>query len=106
MLFKNKTKDVYDFENKEEIILRDFLALERTRLANERTYFAYIRTSLYLILAGIAFLEFDSFHSIVEIAYLLFFLSFLLFTFGSVRYFRLNKKIKRFYSKEKPSSEG
>ncbi len=42
-----------DFENNEKLILRDHLALERTKLANERTLFSYIRTSLYLLTAGI-----------------------------------------------------
>ena len=37
-----------NFENDKELILRDHLALERTKLANERTLFAYIRMALYL----------------------------------------------------------
>ena len=36
----------------EELILRDHLALDRTRLANERTLLAYLRTALMLIVAG------------------------------------------------------
>jgi putative membrane protein len=36
----------------EELILRDHLALDRTRLANERTLLAYLRTSLMLIVTG------------------------------------------------------
>ena len=32
----------------EELILRDHLALDRTRLANERTLLAYLRTALML----------------------------------------------------------
>ena len=40
------------FKN-EELILRDYLAIERTKLANVRTLFSYIRTSLYLLTAGI-----------------------------------------------------
>ena len=31
---------------KEELILRDYLAADRTALANERTLMAYIRTSV------------------------------------------------------------
>lgn len=38
--------------------LRDYLAIERTSLANERTLLAYIRSSLALCAAGITFLEF------------------------------------------------
>ncbi len=44
-----------NFKHKEEIKLNDYLALERTRLANKRTLFSYIRTTLYLTLGGIAF---------------------------------------------------
>jgi putative membrane protein len=36
----------------EELILRDHLAIDRTRLANERTLLAYMRTSLMLLVAG------------------------------------------------------
>jgi putative membrane protein len=36
----------------EELILRDHLAIDRTRLANERTLLAYVRTSLMLLVAG------------------------------------------------------
>jgi inner membrane protein YidH len=36
----------------EELILRDHLALDRTRLANERTLLAYLRTALMLMVAG------------------------------------------------------
>ena len=43
-----------NFENDKELILRDHLALERTKLANERTLFAYIRMALYLLTVGIA----------------------------------------------------
>lgn len=40
--FLNRDKRVYKF-NKDEMILRDFLAVDRTLLANERTLLAYIR---------------------------------------------------------------
>jgi putative membrane protein len=36
----------------EQLILRDHLAIDRTRLANERTLLAYMRTSLMLLVAG------------------------------------------------------
>ncbi|MEK7352904.1 MAG: DUF202 domain-containing protein [Chloroflexota bacterium] len=37
---------------KEELILRDYLAADRTVLANERTFMAYIRTALALAAGG------------------------------------------------------
>jgi putative membrane protein len=36
----------------EETLLRDQLALDRTRLANERTLLAYVRTAFMLAVAG------------------------------------------------------
>jgi len=42
---------------KEELILRDFLATDRTILANERTFLAYMRTMLALAVAGISFIK-------------------------------------------------
>ncbi|MBN1917171.1 MAG: DUF202 domain-containing protein [Verrucomicrobia bacterium] len=41
----------------EDPILRDRLALDRTKLANERTLLAYLRTSLVLILSGITIIK-------------------------------------------------
>lgn len=35
-----------------ELVLREYLAIERTKLANERTLLTYIRTSLYFVVAG------------------------------------------------------
>jgi len=44
--------------NSEELILRDHLALDRTRLANERTLLAYLRTALMLLVAGATAVKF------------------------------------------------
>lgn len=38
--------------DQDEMILRDWLALDRTILANERTLLAYIRTSIALLATG------------------------------------------------------
>ena len=35
-----------------DLVLREYLAIERTRLGNERTLLAYIRTGLYFLVAG------------------------------------------------------
>jgi putative membrane protein len=47
-----------DCQNSEELILRDHLALDRTRLANERTLLAYLRTALMLVVAGATAVKF------------------------------------------------
>ncbi|MGO8737906.1 DUF202 domain-containing protein [Rhodoblastus sp.] len=47
----------YDNFDAQEFILRDWLALDRTILANERTFLAYGRTSLGLFLSGVTLIK-------------------------------------------------
>lgn len=47
----------YDNFNSQEFIVRDWLALDRTVLANERTFLAYGRTSLGLFLGGMTLIK-------------------------------------------------
>jgi putative membrane protein len=95
---------VPDYDNKEKIILRDFLALERTTMANERTLFSYLRTSIYLILAGFAFLQLESFESIKWIGYVSFAISGLMIIYGFIRYHILRNKLRKFYNQDKMKS--
>lgn len=93
------TKSEVPFINKEEIILRDYLALERTRLANERTLFAYIRTSLYLILAGLTLIQLNKFGSLEWIGIISLLSSGVFLFIGIYRYRKLNRELKHYYSK-------
>lgn len=86
------------FKNKNEIILRDYLALERTKLANERTLLAYTRTSLYMILGGIAFLQLKDFRSIFWLGYLTIGLSVIFILIGIYRYLQIIKRLSSYYS--------
>jgi len=49
--------DPYTEFTRADMILRDWLALDRTVLANKRTFLAYARTSIALIALGIAFVK-------------------------------------------------
>lgn len=44
---------------KEDLILRDELAVDRTLLANERTLLAYLRSAMALLIAGISIMHFS-----------------------------------------------
>ena len=50
----------YDRFERDELILRDELALDRTRLANERTLLAWLRTAIALQAGGLAVLQFGT----------------------------------------------
>lgn len=94
---KKILKSKYKFENREKIILRDFLALERTRLANERTLFSYIRTSLYLFLGGIALFQITGFERIKWLGYVSLALSIIILIIGIFRFNHLKFKLKKYY---------
>jgi len=51
-------KNPYERFSRTDLILRDQLAIDRTILANERTFFSYARASLALILTGAGFIKF------------------------------------------------
>ena len=94
---KKILKSKYKFENREKIILRDYLALERTRLANERTLFSYIRTSLYLLLGGIAFFQIQGFERIEWLGYVSLALSIIFLVVGIFKFNQLKYKLKKYY---------
>lgn len=83
-------------KNDRELILRDYLALERTKLANERTLFSYIRTSLYLLTAGIGIAEIKSMSHLDWLAWICMFSGVILFFFGLIRFCRMNKYLKKY----------
>lgn len=82
-----------DFEN--ELIIRDFLARQRTNLANQRTLLSYIRTSLYFLVSGTALFEVDNLWHIRDLGYVSFGLSILFVLIGFVSYFHVRTKLKR-----------
>lgn len=101
-MIKNVLKLNYEFQNKEDIILRDFLALERTRLANERTLLAYLRTSLYMVLGGIAFLQLSEFDNIRWLGFVAIGLSAVFVVTGIMRFYLLKRSMREYYKNDRP----
>ncbi len=85
------------FNNQEDIILRDYLALERTKLANERTLLSYMRSALYLMLGGIAIIQLEGFESIKFLGFVSLGLTIILVIVGVYRFQKLNKQLKNYY---------
>lgn len=101
---KSKIKEIItftnDYQNKEEIILRDHLAIERTKLANERTLLSYIRTSLYLVLGGIAFLGMRDLKEVKGLGYFSLLLSIFVLVIGIIRFYQLKRHLKKVYQSD------
>ncbi|MGY0391217.1 DUF202 domain-containing protein [Bizionia sp. KMM 8389] len=94
-----------DFKPDTEVILRDYLAIERTRLANERTLLSYIRSSLYLLLGGMAFFQLKDFPDFKYLAVLALIFSALFLIIGLYRFVLLKKSLKRLYYMSESKNE-
>ncbi|TXE11468.1 YidH family protein [Algoriphagus aquimarinus] len=78
-----------------ELIIRDYLARQRTTLANDRTLLSFIRTSLYFLVSGTALFEVKELDHVRDLGYLAFGLSFVFLLIGIANYFRIRKKLKK-----------
>lgn len=86
---------------KQELILRDYLAIERTILANEATFLAYIRTSLTIIVVGVTLFHLSKDNEILQ--YLGIFISLFgsyVFILGLVRSVKMKIKINKFLERK------
>lgn len=95
---KNIVKFTDDYTNEERLILRDHLAMERTKLANERTLLSYLRSSLYLLLGGIGLVTIKNnvFEDIKVIGYVAVVFSIIFLAIGIIRYIQLKRHLRSF----------
>lgn len=70
------------------LILRERLALQRTRLANQSTFLSFLRTSMYFLIAGLSINNLLQVENGVIFQIILFSISILLFILGIINYFR------------------
>lgn len=77
-----------------DLILREKLALQRTVLANQATFLAFLRTSMYFLIAGLSIETVLNIHSGTLYKIVLFSISALLLLAGIINYFINQKKIK------------
>lgn len=76
-----------------DLVLREKLALQRTVLANQTTFLAFLRTSMYFFIAGLSLeslLKVDHGY-VIEMVF--FISSFVLFLIGVFNYFKHKKMI-------------
>jgi putative membrane protein len=77
-----------------DLVLREYLAIERTKLANETTLLAYTRTGLYFLVAGstLGHLIVSEFWKIIGTPMIV--IGLLIMLLGIIRYLRLRKSIE------------
>ena len=77
-----------------ELVLREYLAIERTKLVNESTLLAYVRTGLYFLIAGstLGHLVESTFWKVTGTPLVI--IGFITMGLGFLRYWRLKKQIE------------
>ncbi|MEZ4740413.1 MAG: DUF202 domain-containing protein [Flavobacteriales bacterium] len=96
----------HEFVPEERLILRDHLALVRTRLANERTLMSYIRSALYLLLGGVALLQLKVYGELHVVGYFALGLSAILLVVGIYRYVHLRRGLTLYYAAFQKQQQG
>lgn len=82
------------------MILRDHLALERTRMANERTFLAYFKTSVVMFGTGVAMVKVDILEDFYGLGNFFLFGAPALFLFGIFQTIRIRRRIIKYYTPE------
>ncbi|MEL6538924.1 MAG: DUF202 domain-containing protein [Bacteroidota bacterium] len=88
-----------------EIILRDFLAIDRTRLANQRTLLSFLRTGLYLFVTALAVWKVEFLQDLSFLTSILIALGAITILVGVVNYFTMRKKIAKHYQMSPKAKE-
>ena len=80
---------------KKELVLREKLALQRTVLANQTTLLAFIRTSMYFLVAGLSVDNILILNYGFVIVYAFYIISVILLILGFINYFVQKSKIQK-----------
>ena len=78
-----------------EMIPRDYLARQRTALANDRTLLSYIRTSLYFLVSGTALIKVEDLENVKHFGYVSFAISLGMLLIGIYNYFKIKRRLRR-----------
>jgi len=87
-------------------IRRDYLAADRTTMANERTLLAYTRTFLTLTIAGASFLALTDHPVLVTIGWIFIPVAILIIVTGVIRFFQMRRAIARQMTSQIPRDGG
>lgn len=90
--------------NDADLILRDKLALDRTRMANQRTFLAFVRTGMYFIVTALAVFHLEEKTRFGWFEWSLFVIGGAAILGGVLSYFVMRKKVRYAITNELPAS--
>ena len=85
---------------KEELITRDWLAIDRTRMSNERTFLAYLRTFIVVLSSGVAIMKVDALQEMFDLGIFLLVLAPLIFVIGLTRFIYVRRHIRKYHEEQ------
>ncbi len=90
---------------KDELTLRDYLAVDRTIMANETSFMSYIRTSLTVVVAGVSIIHFFNGTVMTIVGWVFIAFAALLFIHGATRYDSMEQILHRITGELTESSD-
>lgn len=93
---KPKIENFYK-EFNDSMIIRDYLALDRTILANRRTLLSYVRTFIGLFAGGIGLVELQDNVIIIIIGYISMAISIPILVIGIIEYIKVKKSLSSIF---------
>ena len=82
-----------------ELILRDALAIERTKLASDRTFLAYFQSSIFFLATGISILNIHIFSEIPYLGWIFIGMAPIILVIGFARFRYVKRKITEMIEK-------
>ncbi|MHB1281629.1 MAG: DUF202 domain-containing protein [Acidithiobacillus sp.] len=89
-------RDYFHTYPKSKLVLRDWLALDRTAAANRRVFYSFLRTTLDLTIAGLILIHFFNYQSIIVIGAIFLLLSVVVGSFSYFRFLRVQSHYHKF----------
>ena len=82
---------------KNDISRTDFLAMERTKLANERTFLAYFRSFVVMTSSGFAVLKLEMLQQLLTLGYFFIVAGIMMLIIGVVRFYYVKRKLAKYF---------
>ena len=101
-LVPNFRRSAFDAYALRRLILRDYLAIERTRLANERTALSYLRTTLAMTAGALTLLHLVPTPAARLTAWALIIFGAALITFGAYRFVAVRRRVSGYARLHQP----
>lgn len=88
-----------------DLILRDYLAADRTVLANERTLLSYVRTAMAFAAAGAALIHFFDYMPVQVVGWIIIPAAVSILAIGINRYLRMRQRLAKLVDSAGPEKQ-